>query len=189
MPPRRQAPVTEEEKRERNRAYQREHRRRRREESTEAEREEEKDRERTRVRNIRNEITRRIQQGDTTLATRQRESQTERTDRFRAREPEVNTERRREIERMRIQVARSSMTPNELAAELEANRRRKEASRNEFQAFIRNRVAELTPEQRNPPDSNQLLFCERNAMAALHLYHHRTGHEFVEDARDYVDLP
>jgi hypothetical protein len=60
---------------------------------------------------------------------------------------------------------------------------------NNADTWFRIRVGELNADQMQPPESIQLMFPERNVMAALMLYHHRTGHQYVDPARAYIELP
>ena len=52
----------------------------------------------------------------------------------------------------------------------------------------RSLVGSLDALQKEPPTANQLLAGELHAMASLHLYHHCTGHEFIDPVREYSEL-
>ena len=57
-----------------------------------------------------------------------------------------------------------------------------------FPHFLMQRTFALDYGQSIPPVGNQLLLHEHSALAALMLYHHRSGSEFAFGARDYAEL-
>jgi hypothetical protein len=59
---------------------------------------------------------------------------------------------------------------------------------NNADTWFRNRVGDLHADQTQPPDSIHLLFPERHASVSVLLYHHNTGHEYVDPARAYMEL-
>ena len=58
----------------------------------------------------------------------------------------------------------------------------------QYDNYKRFRVGSLDPLQKEPPTADQLLFGELHALAGLHLYHHCTGHEFIDPVRKYSEL-
>jgi hypothetical protein len=94
--------------------------------------------------------------------------------------------RYRESERLRMAKLRSNPIFKELQQVREGQCRNSTAL--DFSAYNRARVGKLHPSNMDPPTADQLLFPERNALASAQLYHHVTGHEFVDPIREYSEL-
>ena len=78
----------------------------------------------------------------------------------------------------------ASQTPEQTAARKLRNFTNTRLARNLtstiFDDHNRLLVSHLHPHQIEAPTASQLLYPERHALSSLFLYHHHTGHEFIE---------
>ena len=85
----------------------------------------------------------------------------------------------------------ASETPEQTAARLlrvaTNNRLARNLTSTEFDDHNRLLVSQLNPHQIEAPTASQLLYPERHALSSVFLYHHHTGHEFIDSGRQVLE--
>ena len=74
------------------------------------------------------------------------------------------------------------------SAEYATNNLRRRLYADTWNNYWRMRLALLDPAQLDPPTADQLIFPERHALAAVMLYHHKSGHQFLDNTNNFMRL-
>jgi hypothetical protein len=86
---------------------------------------------------------------------------------------------------------RSSATPEQTAArhlsDATNHRLANTLTSTQFDDHNRLLISRLHPHQVEAPTASQLLYPERHALSSLFLYHHHTGHEFIDAGRNVLE--